>query len=71
MLYFRCPSCKTLLANKQLVYEKKLEIICNNNKLSNEEKNIEKMKILDEIELFRVCCRMRMLTYIKLIDIVK
>lgn len=70
MLYFKCPTCRTLLANKQLVYEKRLAEICNSNK-SKEEKNKLKQQLLDEIELKRECCRMRMMGYVKLIDVVK
>ena len=68
MLYFRCPTCGTCLANKQLVYENEINAICNNTKLSETERDIEKMKILDKIKLHNYCCRMRMLTYLKLID---
>ena len=37
MLYFRCPTCRTLLADKQLVYERELEKICSSSK-SDEQK---------------------------------
>lgn len=70
MLYFKCPTCRTLLANKQLVYEKRLAEICNSNKSKNE-KDAEKKKLLDDLELIRQCCRMRIMGYIKLIDIIK
>ena len=70
MLYYKCPTCRTILANKQLVYEKRLEQICNSNKSKNEQ-DIEKKKLLDELELTRPCCRMRMMGYVKLIDIIK
>ncbi len=70
MLYFKCPTCRTLLANKQLVYEKRLAEICNSNKSKNE-KDAEKKKLLDELELKRPCCRMRIMGYVKLIDIIK
>jgi len=71
MLYPKCPSCKTLLANKQIVYEDKMEEICNNDKLTSDAKNMAKRKLLSEIELHRECCRMRMMGYIKLIDKIK
>lgn len=70
MLYFKCPTCRTLLANKQLVYEQRLLDICNCNK-SKEEKDKDKQKLLDELELKRPCCRMRIMGYVKLIDIIK
>lgn len=71
MLYFRCPTCKTMLANKQLFYEQRLDNISNNDKLSVKEKNNAKMKLLDELELYRSCCRMRIMGYISLIEIIK
>ena len=71
MLYFKCPTCKTLLANKQLVYKEKMETICNNDKLSNKEKDNMKKKIFTEIELHRECCRMRMLGNSDLIGKIK
>ena len=71
MLYFKCPTCKTLLANKQLVYREKMETICNNNKLTPKEKDIAKRNILTEIELHRECCRMRMMGNSDLIGKIK
>lgn len=71
MLYFKCPTCKTLLANKQLLYEGKLDSICKNSKMSINEKNNAKMKILDELELHRPCCRMRIMGNVTLIDKIK
>jgi DNA-directed RNA polymerase subunit N (RpoN/RPB10) len=70
MLYLKCPTCRTILANKQLLHAKRLAEICNSNK-SKEDKNKEKQKLLDELELIRSCCRMRMMSYVKLIDIIK
>ncbi len=71
MLYFRCPTCKTNLANKQIPYEKGTEKICNDKKLSEEEENEKKMKLLDDIEIKRLCCRMRMISYISLIETIQ
>lgn len=71
MLYLRCPTCKTILANKQLLHEERLAEICENPKLSQEQKNEAKMKLLDELELKRMCCRMRMMSYVKLIETIK
>ena len=71
MLYFKCPTCKTHLANKQLIYEEKMDAICNNDKLSTKEKCEAKRKIFPEIELHRECCIMRMMGNVKLIDKIK
>lgn len=68
MLYFRCPTCRTILANKQLIYEERLEEISLDKKMSNKEKDKLKRKLLDDLELYRPCCRMRMMGYVKLIE---
>jgi len=70
MLYYKCPTCGTVLANKQLPFEQELEKICNE-RISEKEKDKLKMKLLDDLEVKRQCCRMRMLTYVRLIEVVK
>lgn len=70
MLYFRCPTCKNDLANKQIPYEDEMRKI-SNSEISEEQKEIEKMKVLDKLHITKYCCRMRMLTYIQLIDIIR
>ena len=71
MLYFRCPTCRTILANKQVLFEEELDNICKNDKLSKKESDAAKQNLLDRLELRNMCCRPRMLTYIKLVDVVK
>ena len=71
MLYYKCPSCKTLLADKQLPFEKEMDRIVKDTKMSEDEKNDAKRKLLDSLELVRYCCRTRMLTYVDLIKIIK
>ena len=71
MLYFKCPTCKTVLADKQLIYEKEMELITKNSKLTEDERNDAKRKLLDSLELVRYCCRTRMLTFVDLITIIK
>lgn len=71
MLYYKCPTCKTVLANKQLLYEKELDNICKNTSLSTTEKDKLKSNIMEKIELKNYCCKMRMMGYVKLIDIIK
>ncbi len=68
MLYFVCPTCKTLLAHKQIPYEERMDTICKNVKLSHEEMEIEKKKVLNELEVTDYCCRQRFMGYVKLID---
>jgi DNA-directed RNA polymerase subunit N (RpoN/RPB10) len=71
MLYFKCVTCRLLLANRALLYQERLDNICMNNNLTDKQKDEQKSKLLDELQLKRQCCRMRMLSYIRLIDIVK
>jgi len=70
MLYYKCPTCKTLLADKQLLYEQKMEKICNNDKLTKKQKDVAKRNLLDELHVKNICCRMRIMTYVKLIDLI-
>lgn len=70
-----CPTCRTELANKQLYYFKKLEKICRDQEMgvykTFEEGELEKAKILDEIFADKICCRMRILTTIRPVIVVK
>ncbi|ARF11777.1 hypothetical protein Klosneuvirus_2_213 [Klosneuvirus KNV1] len=71
MLYFRCPTCKMVLSNKQILYEQRLENISMDNKLTQEQKDAAKRKLLDDLEIKRACCRARTMGYIRLIDLIK
>lgn len=65
-----CFSCGHLLADIQIPYERDIEEIINNNKLTNEEKDEQKSQLLDKYNIKRYCCRSRVITYVKLIDII-
>lgn len=73
MLYIVCPTCNRLLADKMIVYEEGLKKITDNPELSNEEKETEKIKLIDSLHIpkDRYCCRMRLMTYRDLVTIVK
>ena len=71
MLYIRCPTCRTLLADKQLYYEKELAKICDDSVLTRIESDNKKEALINSLGLERYCCRMRILTYVKLIDLIK
>lgn len=74
MLYLKCPSCKMLLADKQITYETILNRICKDeemNTITTNEANELKSKLILSFELERYCCTPRLMTYIKLIEIVK
>ena len=71
MLYFKCPTCKTILANKQLIFVNELNKICRNRDLDESQKNNAKKKLLDDLELDSPCCRMRMITFIETSSLIK
>jgi len=71
MLYYRCVTCATELANKQLPWERGLEDICQNSKLTETEKDLRKKNLLTELEIINYCCRARVLTYVRKIDLIK
>lgn len=64
-----CFSCGRLLADLQLVYEEELKKIDK----SNDEDKIKferKKKILDKFKLNLYCCRMRLLTYVNIVELI-
>lgn len=65
MLYYKCPSCKTTLADKQILFEEGMKNIENNEKLSGKDKDKAKRKLLDDLGVINICCRIRILTYTK------
>lgn len=73
MLYIKCPTCGRYLADKVIPYETELKKICDDDKLSNEEKNTKKIALVDSLKIprDRYCCRMRLITYLQLATIVK
>lgn len=63
MLYMTCPTCGFTLGLITTEWETKSAEICNNPKLSTEEKENRKQKLLLSLGLRRYCCKMRILTY--------
>jgi len=63
MLYITCPTCGYFLGFKTIEWEKKSYDICNNPKLSDEEKEQQKTELIMSLKLPRYCCRMRMMSY--------
>ena len=63
MLYLTCPTCGYFLGQKVIEYETKKTLICNNPKLSVEEKDTQLSKLLMDANLRRYCCKMRLMTY--------
>jgi DNA-directed RNA polymerase subunit N (RpoN/RPB10) len=76
MLPPKCPTCNKFLADKQILYETEFDEIVKNQdmeKITLEEADKLKIELLNRIlpDKDRYCCRMRMLTYKRLIEIVK
>jgi len=76
MLYLKCPTCHKLLGNKQIYYEENFDKILKDVEMeviTHEEGEKKKVELLNFIlpDRDRYCCRMRFLTYKRLIEIVK
>jgi len=71
MLYFKCPTCKTKLANRELYLENELELINNDVKTDAQTKSKLRSELIKKLELPRYCCRARIMTYVDLITIIK
>lgn len=63
MLYITCPTCGYFLGFKTVEWENKSNEICNDPKLSDDEKEKKKSELLMSLNLPRYCCKMRMMTY--------
>ena len=61
MIVARCPSCGGILADKEIPYNKGIEAICVNDKLSEKEKMKKKEELLNNIGVVKICCRMRVI----------
>jgi DNA-directed RNA polymerase subunit N (RpoN/RPB10) len=63
MIYLRCPTCGTILGNRQIMYDKGLEEIESNPNNDEKQKLELKTKLVESLELKRYCCKMRVITY--------
>ena len=68
MLYSTCPTCGYFLGQKIIEWESKSKDICDNPKLTKNEKEELKEKLLQSIKLRRYCCRMRLMSYKDLVQ---
>ena len=69
-----CPSCRELLADKQKYYERKLAEICQQLEigvLTKEQSDAKKLELINSIGLRRWCCRMRLTTFVRIVDLIK
>jgi DNA-directed RNA polymerase subunit N (RpoN/RPB10) len=65
-----CFTCGRLLADIQDSYEKDSAKIENDARLKDAEKTELKSKLLNKYHIHNYCCRMRVLTYVKLVEII-
>lgn len=74
MIYMFC-SCRELLGDKAKHYERSLQEICQRNEMgeyaSNEEFEKEKEDLVNSYKFRRYCCKQRLMTYIRTVNIVK
>ncbi len=71
MIYIKCPSCGFLLGNRQMVYDKGIDDINSDPNTDNEKKLELKTKLIESLGIKRYCCKMRVITYKRLTEIVK
>ena len=80
MLYMRCPTCGELLGNKELIMIEKLKKVCDDLEIDDEmisqgyDKHPEyvqkRQKIISDL-CNKICCRIRMMTYVDIVKIIK
>jgi DNA-directed RNA polymerase subunit N (RpoN/RPB10) len=58
-----CPTCGYFLGQVNIEYDTGKDKICNNPKLSPEEKDKELSLLLLGLKLRRYCCKMRLMSY--------
>ena len=63
MIYLKCPTCGTIIGNRQIPYEAALTEIDNNPNIDEVERLGQKTKLIESLELKRYCCKMRIMTF--------
>tara|TARA_A100001015_G_C14893055_1_gene673244 strand:- start:796 stop:1179 length:384 start_codon:yes stop_codon:yes gene_type:complete len=71
MLYPKCPTCRTDFSDKEILLEEGLDSIRNNSKIDEKEKQIRLSKLLVELRFNNLCCKMRALTYVNKVYLLK
>ena len=71
MLYIVCPTCGEFLGMRQIPFEDEILKICNMNGISEEKKNELKSELPTKLGLTRYCCRMRLISYIPKVTLIK
>lgn len=70
MLYITCPTCNYFLGKKTIKFEENKQNIIDNPKYSNEEKEELISKLVLSLNLKRYCCKMRIMSYKDIINII-
>ena len=71
MLYLRCPTCGVLLGNKVIEYEEQINKINALLDLSTNERIKKRQELLEKLDVNRYCCKMRMITYVDVVQFIK
>ena len=71
MIYLKCPSCGYIIGNRQVKYEAKLNEINNNPNADEDTKLLLKTQLIDSLGVKRYCCKMRIITFKQLTEIIK
>ena len=67
----RCFTCGNLVGNKWEIYKEEMKKINENNKLSEEDKTTETIKMFEEkLKLKRYCCRMLLTSTVDMTEII-
>jgi len=64
----RCFTCGKVVAGKWKEYYTKAQQIDNNDKLNQEDKTKEMLKLLDHLKLKRYCCRRMLLGHVDMVE---
>lgn len=67
MLYPVCPTCGFLLADKELEYIKQINKLCESKENNETIKDDDVKKILNNLNINKYCCRLRLTTYVDLV----
>ena len=70
MIYLKCPTCATVLGNREIIYEKGMEKIMNDSNTNNDTKKQLKTELINSLGLKNPCCKMRIMSYIQLTNII-
>ena len=62
MLYLSCQTCNNFMGLYTIEFENKKKNICDNPNLTQEEKDNQVSKLIQELPL-KYCCKMRFMTY--------